>query len=93
MTYTPKIKVKQFKSLDNMYGSEVETVRNDGCIGLYIKGDSKTNFNPISKDSGLLIDGDVREITKIQLGKNKNNGILVAKNNNFMQLVRINTKK
>lgn len=77
----------------NMYGSEVETVRNDASIGLYLKGDGKGNFAPVRyTESGLLIDGDVRGINLIRLGKSKNRGIIAAKNNNFVQLVRINGK-
>ena len=78
----------------NMYGSEVETVRNDASIGLYLKGDGKGNFEPVPyTDSGLFINGDVRGINMIHLGKNKDRGIIAAKNDNFMQLVKINGKK
>ena len=73
----------------NMYGSEVETVRNDASIGLYLKGDGKGNFAPVPfTESGLLIDGDVRAINWIHLGINKYPGIVVAKNNSYMQLVK-----
>jgi len=78
----------------NMYGSEVETVRNDASIGLYLKGDGKGNFEPVPyKDSGLLLNGDVRGINMIHLGKNRDRGIIAAKNDNFMQLVKINVSK
>ena len=73
----------------NMYGSEEETVRNDAGIGLYLKGDGKGNFEPVkAMNSGLFIDGDVRAIKSIHFGKEKNNGIIVAKNNDFMQLIK-----
>ncbi len=74
----------------NMYGSEIETTRNDASIGLYLKGDGKGNFEPVPyTNSGLLIGGDVRKINLIHIGKNKNRAILVAKNNSSMQLVKI----
>lgn len=78
----------------NMYGSEAETPRNDGGIGLFLKGDGAGNFQPVSvNQSGLLIGGDVREICMIQLGKSKSRGIIVAKNNSTMQIVMINSLK
>jgi enediyne biosynthesis protein E4 len=74
----------------NMYGSEVETTRNDASIGLFLKGNGAGNFEPVSATkSGLLIDGDVKDICLIHLGKNKNRGIIVAKNNKLMQVVRV----
>ena len=69
----------------NMYGSDLETTRNDASIGLYLKGDGRGNFEPVSAmNSGLFIDGDVRGINLIHLGKDKNRGIIVAKNDEFM---------
>jgi enediyne biosynthesis protein E4 len=78
----------------NLYGSEPETPRNDASIGLFLKGDGKGNFEPIPAiKSGLYISGDVREISLIHLGKNKNRGIIVAKNNSWMQVIKIDEKK
>jgi hypothetical protein len=74
----------------NMYGSDPETTRNDASIGLYLKGDGKGNFVPVpAANSGLFIDGDVRQINLIHLGKTKNRGIIVAKNNDYMQVIKI----
>ncbi len=73
-----------------MYGSELETTRNDASIGLYLKGDGKGNFEAVPYTrSGLLIDGDVRKLNLIHLGKSKNRAVLVSKNNSYMQLVKI----
>jgi enediyne biosynthesis protein E4 len=75
----------------NMYGSEVETPRNDASIGLFLKGDGTGRFVPVpASESGLLIGGDVREIALIRLGGNKSRGIIVARNNSLMQVVKIN---
>jgi enediyne biosynthesis protein E4 len=74
----------------NQYGLEPETPRNDESIGLFLRGDGKGNFEaePALK-SGLFIGGDVREINLIHLGKKRNRGIIVAKNNDMMQIVKI----
>ena len=78
----------------NMYGSDLETTRNDASIGLYLKGDGKGNFEPVpASNSGLFIEGDVRNINLIHIGKSKNREIIVAKNNSFVQLVKINDTK
>lgn len=74
----------------NMYGSEVETTRNDAGLGLFLKGDGAGNFDPVSSLlSGLKITGDVKNIELIHLGGNKTRGILSAKNNDFMQIIEI----
>ena len=73
-----------------IYGTEQETPRNDAGIGLFLKGDGKGNFEPFPAiKSGLFIDGDVRNMSMIHLGKDKNRGIIVAKNNNLMQIIKI----
>ncbi len=74
----------------NLYGTEQETPRNDAGIGLFLKGDGKGSFEPFpAMKSGLFIDGDVRKMSMIHLGKNKNRGIIVAKNNSLMQIIKI----
>jgi enediyne biosynthesis protein E4 len=77
----------------NLYGSEVETPRNDAGIGLYLRGDGAGNFVPLpARETGLLIRGDTREIAMIRLGKNATRGIIVAKNNGPMQVIKIDKK-
>jgi hypothetical protein len=74
----------------NMYGSEVETVRNDASIGLLLKGDGTGNFEPLTAlESGLFIRGEVKETAVIHLGEKKTKGIIIAKNNSVIQLVGI----
>jgi hypothetical protein len=78
----------------NMYGSDVDAVRNDASIGLFLKGDGAGNFEPVvALKSGLFIKGEVRQIAIIHLGQDKTRNILVAKNNDFMQLIKINDEK
>jgi len=73
----------------NLYASEVETVRNDASIGLYLEGDGQGNFNPIPfQKSGLMIPSDAKELAEINtlIGKI----ILVANNNDYMQAIKLN---
>ncbi|GAB1856921.1 VCBS repeat-containing protein [Flavobacteriaceae bacterium MHTCC 0001] len=72
----------------NLYASEVETPRNDGGFGLFLKGDGKGNFQPISASkSGLFIPGDVKQMTPI--GVKGEVYIVVAKNKDYLQFIAI----
>jgi hypothetical protein len=75
----------------NLYGSEVETIRNDAGIGIWLKGDGKGHFDPVPfRESGLFIDGDVKNMALIKIkGKDV---ILSVKNNGNPQIVKINRK-
>lgn len=65
----------------NLYGSEVETPRNDAGMGLYMQGDGKGNFGPVPMhESGLFIPGEVRHIKKLQLAGGQE--VLVFARNN-----------
>ena len=60
-----------------MYGSEVETPRNDAGIGLVLLGDGKGSFDPLSKAaSGFFAPYDVKSLARI----NKT-AVLVGSNN------------
>jgi len=73
----------------NLYASEVETPRNDASIGLLLAGDSQGNFNPVpAHKSGLHLPGDVKKISSLTLGEQNRAGLLVAKNQGLLQLVR-----
>ncbi|WP_236958658.1 FG-GAP-like repeat-containing protein [Joostella atrarenae] len=72
----------------NLYASEVETPRADAGIGLLLLGDGRGSFKDIpATNSGLYLRGDVKDLTTITV-KNKNY-ILAAKNDGFLQSVRI----
>lgn len=74
----------------NSYGSESETPRNDAGIGLFLRGDGNGNFKAVPpSENGLIIDGEVREIREIKLGKTGNRGIIAAKNNDMIQIIKI----
>ena len=74
----------------NLYGSEAETPRNDAGIGLYLAGDGKGGFTPVpAKESGLFIEGDVKDILEVKTGRNSNPFIISAVNNGLLQLIRV----
>lgn len=73
----------------NLYGSEVETPRNDAGYGLVLLGDGKGGFKTVlPHDTGIHISGEVKAIHKIRLGKGKE-GFLIAKNNDYLQLLKL----
>ena len=73
----------------NLYGSEVETPRNDAGVGMLLTGDGKGNFEAIEAiRSGLFIPGDVKDMATIKI--KEQNYILAAKNEDYIQFVRIN---
>ncbi len=75
----------------NFFDFEVETPRNDAGIGLLLKGDGKGNFKPIKADkSGLYVPDDVKDMAMIKI--HNNNYIIVAKNNDYIQFIKINKK-
>ncbi len=75
--------------LGNMYGFEVETPRQDAGFGLYLQGDGKGNFTPLTPyKSGLYVKGNIANAGIIKITGNQK-AILVAKNDDFMQLIKI----
>jgi hypothetical protein len=68
----------------NLYGSEVETTRNDASEGLMLIGKGNGAFESLGPDqSGFKASGDVKDLKMLTMGKNKL--ILVTNNNNTMQ--------
>lgn len=73
----------------NLHSSEVETPRNDASIGLFLKGDGTGGFKGIRAiESGFYAPGDVKDMAKIKVGNE--DYILVAKNSDFLQWVKVN---
>ncbi len=73
----------------NLHASEVETVRADASYGLFLAGSEAFRFHPIpARESGLLIDGDVKALQTIQLA-NGNLGILAAVNDDRLRLIQV----
>ncbi|MDN5215189.1 VCBS repeat-containing protein [Fulvivirgaceae bacterium BMA12] len=74
----------------NLYVSEVETPRNDAGYGLLLSGDGAGNFTALNyQDTGLAIYGDVKKMKTIGLPGAKNRGIIVAKNNDHVQVLKL----
>ncbi len=74
----------------NWYVSEVETPRNDASYGMFLAGDGKGNFKEVSAiKSGLYVKGDVRNAKIINMSEKKK-ALVVAKNNDFVQVYKIN---
>jgi enediyne biosynthesis protein E4 len=73
----------------NLYGSEVETPRNDSSYGSLIVGDGKGSFkSKMPHESGLMVNGEVKMAKKMKLSGGQE-GVLFAKNNDYLQLLRI----
>lgn len=73
----------------NLYGSEIETTRNDASLGLFLKGKGNFQFDPVPMGkSGLNLSQDVKEIKLIDYGKHK--AIVVAVNNGKAKLIKVN---
>ncbi|MCE2612490.1 VCBS repeat-containing protein [Flavobacteriaceae bacterium D16] len=76
----------------NLYTSEVETPRNDASNGLFLKGDGDGGFKPVvARKSGLYIPGDVKNL--LHLNRKDGRYFLVGKNNDSLQLIRVNEVK
>ena len=72
----------------NMFESEVETPSYDGGKGLFLIGDGKGGFsttNDIGVD-GIFAGGNVKDLALIPIGPGKVPSILVANNNDRLQL-------
>ncbi len=73
----------------NFYGANMYQARYDGSYGLILKNDGKGNFKPIIPiQSGLLLEGEIRDIQKIKV--NKLPYYLIARNNNSLQVFKKN---
>jgi hypothetical protein len=72
----------------NEYQAEVMIGRYDASYGLVLKGDGKGTFKSVSPlQSGLIIDGDVKDMKIINTSKERL--LLVAVNNDKMKVFRL----
>lgn len=70
----------------NLYPAEIETPRNDAFMGLYLRGDSQGNFEPVTLEkSGFFAPHDAKDMAMIRLGNAQTPTVLVANNNFWMQ--------
>ena len=73
----------------NLYGSEVDTPRNDASIGLVLKSDANGEIRVVPpSESGLAVKGEVKAIRKIKLASGKD-GFLFAINNDSLKLIEL----
>ena len=71
----------------NMYGSEVETPRNDASVGLYLKGNGDCSFKSIPmKYSGLSLPYDVKDLKLINIDKKRH--FLVGVNDGPIRIIK-----
>lgn len=74
----------------NLYGSEIETPRNDAGIGSLLVNNDGKGFKAIPKyESGLNLPYDVKDLKLIRLANNKI-GVLVMCNDAPLRLIQIN---
>ena len=71
----------------NLYGSEVETPRNDAGLGLVLTGSSKGFTSVPSKENKLFIEGEIKAIKPIKLASKNSKCFLIAINNNELKLI------
>lgn len=78
---------KDLLVVGNLYPVEVETPRNDASTGLFLKGDSKGNFVPISiEKSGFFAPNDAKDMKVINIGALE--FVLVGNNDDFLQVLK-----
>ncbi|SMO71291.1 VCBS repeat-containing protein [Fodinibius sediminis] len=77
----------------NLYSSETHIPRNDASIGLFLARNEDGSLRSIpARESGLYAGGDVKDLERIRLGRNGERGILIAKNDDYLQLVKVNAE-
>ncbi len=81
--------IKDIIIAGNLFGSEIETTRNDAGMGLFLKGRGNFDFEPKNMgETGLFLPYDVKEIKLITYQSKK--AIAVAVNNGRARLIGIN---
>ena len=74
----------------NLYGFEVETPRQDAGYGLTLIGKGDGTFVPkMPYETGLFVTGEISDAAILQL-PDKQTAILIAKKNNYLQLLSFN---
>ena len=74
----------------NEYEADVMTGRYDASYGVFLKGGKNKSFQFVPPtNSGLIIDGDVKDMELIEL-RDKSKLLLVAINNDSLRTFKIN---
>ncbi|MEO0471722.1 MAG: VCBS repeat-containing protein [Bacteroidota bacterium] len=83
--------IKDLLLAGNLYGSEVETPRNDASYGSFLKASEDGRLLSISaSQSGLLLTGEVRHLRLLHLPSRDHPVLIVVKNNAPVQIVSCN---
>ena len=94
-TFIPNFPANGFMNVDkdgNLYVSEIETPRSDAGTGVLLLGDGDGGFSTINKGTnGFFASGDAKKIIKMKI--NNTETIVVANNNDTLQLFEWNTKR
>ncbi len=70
----------------NLYASEVETPRNDALFSLFLKGNGKGEFLPLTPGkSGLMVKGVTKAAHLVSIKGRKN--VIFAKNNDAVEVI------
>jgi hypothetical protein len=76
----------------NFFPFRVEQGRCDAGIGCLLKGNDKGNFVPVKREkTGLLVQGDVRDMIFVKGKKGKKSYIIISKNNAAIQVIQKNS--
>ncbi|SFZ93465.1 Repeat domain-containing protein [Flaviramulus basaltis] len=72
----------------NLYVSEIETPRNDGSYGLYLKGNGDGTFKSVPPNkSGFFTPGDVKDMATIKV--KDDTYIISVKNDDYLQFTKL----
>ena len=74
----------------NLFDVEIVTPRNDGGVGVFLKGDGRGNFNSIpARSSGFYVPKEVKALSLIHLNNaDKDKAVLVGNNNERLQIFK-----
>ena len=85
-----KDKTKDILLLGNLFGSEVETPRNDASHGTLLLGDGSNKYNLINNhEANLWASGDIKDAAFITIGTSK--AILIVRNDDKLSILKINS--
>lgn len=85
-----KDKTKDILLLGNLYGSEVETPRNDASYGTLLLGYGSNKYKLIDNHkANLWASGDIKDAAFITIGTSK--AILIVRNDDKLSIIKINS--
>jgi len=77
----------------NLYGTKPEIGRYDASYGVVLKGTGNLNYRPLkSTESGLRVEGEIRDFLRIPMAGNQNDLLIISRNNMPVQTYLIRKK-